>query len=162
VTLRRVREAAGVSTRRVPRNPEASSYFTSGHISLVEAGRTAPSSELIEAYVELGGNRAELRSLYEQMLTATRTAARERRSGRPPERRQTPPTCTAEIRDRHDVQQHYVVESEDVHYAFSPTGAIQDVECTVLLRALNAGVKIYYIGFNYPADAMKGRGLRSP
>jgi transposase len=92
--LRATRTRAGISTRLVPKARAVEQvqaaqparvdppYYNSGHISLVEAGASAPSPELIDAYVAMPGSvSAELRSLYEQMLAATPEAGRRRRQG---------------------------------------------------------------------------------
>ncbi|HST66914.1 MAG TPA: helix-turn-helix transcriptional regulator [Mycobacteriales bacterium] len=157
--LRATRDKAGISTRQVPRpgpGPADRPYYSSGHISLVEAGSTAPSPELIEAYAAMpGGSRAELRSLYEQMLTTTREAARRRRQGEVsvPAR---PPRDLTEVGDRTDVQEHYFVVSTEVEHRFGPGGAITEVVTTIGLRARRPGVLLYYTGFSYPADLRPG------
>jgi hypothetical protein len=161
--LRATRTRAGISTRSVPKTPPAGwaaadpPYYSSGHISLVEAGATAPSPELVEAYAAMpGAGRAELRSLHEQMLAATREAARRRRQGSDTPPGPVPPQDMGEVSSRHDVQQHYVIVSTEADYRFGPSGAIRDVVCTVALRARAAGVRLYYTGFSYPADQRPG------
>lgn len=164
-SLRATRERAGVSTRAVAKTrraaavepPSAPAYYSSGHISSVEAGATAPSPELIEAYAALPGSDAgQLRSLHERMLTATRAAARRRREGGEPQSEAIPPRSMEEVGDRHDVQRHYVVVATEAEYRFGPTGAVREVEVTVAVRATVPGVRMYYTGFNYPADQRRG------
>jgi hypothetical protein len=155
IALRRVRLAAGVSTRQVPKAPNSDAFFSSGHISLVEAGATAPSPELVEAYALLGGDRAELLSRYHQLLAASQDAARARRQGHQPGL-PIPPTSIQAVRDRHDVQQHYVVISHRAEHVFGPNRAITEVIYTVTLRALTPGVCMYYSGHSYPADQRAG------
>jgi hypothetical protein len=158
LALRTARTRAGISTRRVPKDPLGGAYFSSGHISQVEAGATAPSPELIEAYLAMPGSpAAEIRPLYEQMLAATREAGRRRRGGgggggsHP-----VPPQDPAEVTSRHDVQQHYLVASTEAHYRFGAGGGISEVLDTVTLRAKTPGVRLYYTGFSYPADQRPG------
>ncbi len=153
--LRRVRTAAGASTRKIPKTPDRKTFFSSGHISLVEAGATAPSPELVEAYAGLGGDRTELLSLYLQMLATVQDAARARRQGRqagPP----VPPVALQDVHSRHDVQQHYLVISHRAEHTFTQNGTIQEVSYTVALRALTPGVRLYYSGHSYPADQRAG------
>lgn len=154
--LRRTRIAAGVSTRQVPKTSNLDAYFSSGHISLVEAGATPPSAELVEAYARLGGNNAELMPLYLQMLTASQQAARTRRQGSVDGARSRPPATMAEVRDRLDVQRHYVVVSHQAHYLYGPTGAIREVMFRIALRARNPGVRLYFSGHSYPSDQRTG------
>lgn len=59
--LRRVREAAGRTTRDIQK-PDGS-FYGSGSISNVEGGYSAPSVELIKAYARLGGSYADLMTL---------------------------------------------------------------------------------------------------
>lgn len=155
--LRATRTRAGISTRQVPKSPRGQEHFSSGHISLVESGRTAPSPELIDAYLTMPGcEPAEVRLLFEQMQVAAREAGRQRRrpGGDAPGPR--PPRDMAEVASRHDIQPHYVVVSTEADYRFGPTGAIREVLCTVLLRAKTPGVRLYYSGFSYPADQRPG------
>jgi hypothetical protein len=167
--LREVRKRAEVSTRQVPKNGPAGSYYSSGHISLVESGATAPSPELIEVYLTFlaradregdaaggAGASTELRQLYDQMQAATREAGRLRRQGGGEGAASRPPQHMDEVGTRHDVQQHYVAPSTEAHYRFGPTGAIRAVVCTVTLRARTPGVRLYYSGFSYPADQRRG------
>jgi hypothetical protein len=163
--LRATRERAGISTRAVekirtatpPERAPAPQYFSSGHISSVEAGLTAPSPELIEAYGALpGSDPGQLRSLHERMVDSTRAAARRRRQGDTAKPGSPPPRSMEEVGDRHDVQRHYVVVATEAEYRFGPTGAIREVKVTVALRATTDGVGMYYTGFNYPADQRRG------
>ena len=161
--LKATRSRAGISTRMIPKNwpgrpaDAGSPYYSSGHISLVEAGATAPSPELIDAYVAMPGSvSTELRSLYEQMLAATREAGRRRRQGGEAVPAAPPPRDLDDVRTRHEVQQHYVVVSTRTQYRFGPNGAIRDAACTVALRARNPGVRLYYTGFSYSADQRPG------
>lgn len=163
LALRTTRNNAGVSTRSVGKpqpaaagGPEAA-HYSSGHISLVEAGATAPSPELIEAYAAMpGSDGGQLRLLYEQMLAATREAGRRRRQGGEAGPAAVPPRSMDEVGGRHDVQQHYAIVSTDADYRFGPTGAVREVVVTVALRARTPGVRLYYTGFNYPADQRTG------
>lgn len=155
--LRATRTRAGISTRLVPKNQPERPHYSSGHISLVESGATAPSPELIEAYLAMPEcDSTEIRSLYEQMQAATRDAGRRRRQGGGGAASQRPPRDMGEVGSRHDVQQHYLVASTEASYRFGPTGAIRDVVCTVTLRARTPGVRLYYSGFSYPADQRTG------
>lgn len=154
--LRRTRIAAGISTRRVAKPDGSGTYFSSGHISLVEAGATPPSAELVEAYAAFG-NKTELSSLYLQMLAASQHAARTRRQGLRKDVTQAgPPRAMDEVRDRHDVQRHYIVVSNQAEYLYGPTGAIREAICTITLRARTAGVRLYYSGHSYPSDQRTG------
>jgi hypothetical protein len=153
--LRRAREASRRSTRQVPRLNPDHPYFSSGHISLVEHGRTAPSPELIDAYVCLASNGAELRALYEQMLAASQESNRRRRGDHLPDER-LPPQHLDEVTDRHDVQQHYIVEATEAHYIFDESGTVVEVDTTVNIRARTAGVHLYYTGYTYQADQRPG------
>ncbi|HEV7658187.1 MAG TPA: hypothetical protein VGP36_26100 [Mycobacteriales bacterium] len=151
-SLRATRTRAGISTRQVPKGQV---YFSSGHISLVEAGATTPSPELIESYVAMPGSvSVEIYALYEQMVAASRNAARRRRQGGEPAA--GPPRDMTEVGGRQDVQRHYHVASTRAHYEFGPTGAIRDVVCEIALTANSPGVRMYYTGFNYPADQRPG------
>jgi transcriptional regulator with XRE-family HTH domain len=153
--LRQAREASGCSTRQVPRLNLEHPYFSSGHISLVEHGRTAPSPELIDAYVGLAANGAELRALYEQMLAASQESNRRRRGDDLPDDR-LPPQHLNEVSDRHDVQRHYIVETSQAHYVFDERGAVKEVNTTVSIRARTAGVRLYYTAYTYQADQRPG------
>lgn len=163
--LRATRVRAGTSTRAVVKAGSAAAgasraapaYYSSGHISLVEAGMTAPSPELIGVYAAMSGSDpGQLRSLHERMLTATRAAARRRREGGDPEPEAVPPRSMEDVGGRHDVQRHYVVVATEAEYRFGPTGAVREVVVTVAMRATAAGVLLYYTGFNYPADQRTG------
>ena len=155
--LRATRTRAGVSTRLVPKNQLEQPYYSSGHISLVESGATAPSPELIEAYLGMPGcDSTEIHSLYEQMQAAPRDAGRRRRQGGGDDAAPRPPHDMSEVDSRHDVQQHYLVVSTKASYRFGPAGAIRDVVCTVTLRARAPSVRLYYSGFSYPADQRPG------
>jgi hypothetical protein len=163
--LRATRERAGVSTRAVAKvrsaaageSPIAPGHYSSGHISSVEAGATAPSPELIEAYAALPcADPGQLRSLHERMVAATRAAARRRREGVETEPEAIPPRSMEDVGDRHDVQRHYVVVATEAEYRFGPTGAVREVEITVAIRATADGARMYYTGFSYPADQRTG------
>lgn len=166
VALRATRDRARISTRSVAKTGSAAdagesepapAYYSSGHISLVETGVTAPSPELIEAYAAMpGSDPGQLRSLHERMLAATRAAARRRREGGGPDPVAVPPRSMEEVDGRHDVQRHYVVVATDAEYRFGPTGAVREVVVTVELRATAVGVLLYYTGFSYPADQRTG------
>lgn len=151
--LRAAREGAGLTTRQIPK--DASRCYSSGHISLVEAGAVAASPELVTSYTDIGGNGAELRSLHEQALTATRDAGRLRRQG-PLETVAAPPQDPRTVQDRREVQRHYIVVAHDARYAFAPSGAIVDLVCTVRVRAKASGVRLYHAGFAYPTDPRPG------
>jgi transcriptional regulator with XRE-family HTH domain len=153
--LRRTRLQAGVSTRRLPKIDGSGTYFSSGHVSLVEAGATPPSAELVEAYAALG-NRAELMSLHLQMLAESQHAARTRRQGTREGTGAGAPKSMREVRDRRDVQRHYIVVSNHAEYLYGPAGAIREVRCTIALRARTAGVRLYYAGHSYPSDQRTG------
>jgi len=154
--LRRARAASGRSTRQVPRLNLDHPYFSSGHISLVEHGRTVPSPELIDAYVALAANGAELRALYEQMLAASQESSRRRRRGDDLPDDRLPPQHLNEVSDRHDVQQHYIVETSKADYVFDERGAVKEVNTTVSIRARRAGVRLYYTAYTYQADQRPG------
>jgi transcriptional regulator with XRE-family HTH domain len=62
--LRRVRHAAGTSTRAVSK--AAGGFHGSGHIANVEGGYTAPSLALIKAYARLGGRYVDLVTLLDR------------------------------------------------------------------------------------------------
>lgn len=153
--LRRVRQAAGVTTRQVPKAGGSETFYTSAHISLVESGATAPSLDLIEGYVRIGGDSAELRSLYHQAEAAATAADRRRRLGdSTPE--PLPPRDGASVEDRDEVQRHYVVVAQEMHYRFNPDGSIQDCRALVRVRAKSPAVRLCYVGFIYPADQRPG------
>ena len=154
--LQRAREARGLSTRKIPRPNPQHPYFSSGHISLVENGHTAPSPELIEAYISLTGKSTELRSLYQQMLAASQESGRRRRQGVHTIPETVPPRRVGEVTSREDVQQHYLVEVNDAHYTFDGRGAIEDVHCAITLRAKTPNTGLYYAGHTYAADRRPG------
>jgi transcriptional regulator with XRE-family HTH domain len=153
--LRRVRTARGVSTRHVRKQPAGDDCFSSGHISLVENGRTVPSPELIDAYVRLAGDGARLRTLYAQMLAASASAGRRRRAG-PTACGIAAPQDLAEVTSRAELQQHYLVERNIAEYQFGPEGAIASVNHAAYLRATSPSVRIYCAGHSYPADSRPG------
>jgi len=153
--LRRVRMARGVSTRHVRKQPAGDDCFSSGHISLVENGRTVPSPELIDAYVRLAGDGARLRTLYAQMLAASASAGRRRRAG-PEACGIAAPHDLAEVTSRAELQQHYLVERNIAEYKFGPDGAISSVDHAAYLRATSPSVRIYCAGHSYPADSRPG------
>jgi len=153
--LRRIRKASGVSTRQVRKPYSTQGYFSSGHISLVENGRTVPSPELIDAYAELAEDGTRLRALYAQMQAAAASAARQRRGGAG-QSETPPPQSLAEVSSREEIQQHYVVERHEAEYWFSATGAITSVHFTVALRAVSPNVRLYCSGHQYGADLRPG------
>jgi len=151
--LRVAREGAGLTTRQIPK--EDSRFYSSGHISQVEAGAVAASPELVSSYTDIGGDGAELRSLHEQALAATKDAGRLRRQG-PHAEAAAPPRDPHAVNDRREVQRHYVVVAHDARYVLAPSGAIGDLVCTVRIRAKASGVRLYHAGFSYPTDARPG------
>lgn len=155
--LRRVRLAAGISTRRVPKVHDSSEYFSSGHISLVESGVTTPSRELVEAYANFSSDKATLTTLYLQMIDASREAGRARRLGHESSKAQeVAPTSVAQVRERNDVQRHYIAVSNRAEYTFGADGVISDVLLTMALRARSPGVRLLYGGHSYPSDPRSG------
>lgn len=152
--LRLARVTARLTTRQIPK--DGTKFYSSGHISLVEAGAVAASPELVDAYVDAGGDGTELRALHEQALAATRDAGRVRRQGRPAQVATRPPREASAVRDRREVQQHYVVVAQDASYTFSPSRAIRELVCTVRIRAKVSGVCLYHAGFAYPTDQRPG------
>jgi transcriptional regulator with XRE-family HTH domain len=153
--LRRIRKARGVSTRQVRKLYTTEDYFSSGHISLVENGRTVPSPELIDAYADLADDATRLRALYAQMLAASASAARQRRGGVGPAVI-TAPQHLDEAASREEIKQHYVVERHEASYWFKPTGAIAFVDFSIALRAVSENVRLYYTGHQYAADHHPG------
>lgn len=153
--MRKARETAGLSTRRMPKD-ESGDFYSSGHISLAEAGAVAPSLELVDTYARVGGGMAELRSLYQQVTAATRMAGRRRRQGSELDAGAWPPRDALATLDRHEVQEHYVVVSQEAQYSFTGTGAIRALVCTVQLRAKVPGVCLYHAAFAYPTDQRAG------
>jgi transcriptional regulator with XRE-family HTH domain len=153
--LQRIRKAAGVSTRQVQKPYSAQEYFSSGHISLVENGRTVPSPELIDAYAKMVTDSAPVRALYVQMLAASASAARQRRGGTGGN--ETPaPQALAEVTTREEIQEHYVIERHVAEYSFDSGGAITWVDFKVVLRAISEGVRLYCCGHQYGADPRPG------
>src|SRR5260370_30065428 len=155
--LRRIREQTQVSTRKVPQ--ASGRYYSGGHISQVENGAVPPSPELVDAYANMaaqGTDRAELRWLYRQMVDASKQAGLRRRGTAAKPASAGPPQQLAQISDRRDVQQHYVVVDYDAHYAFDLGGVIREVTCAVTLRAKSPRVRYYYSGFTYPTDIRPG------
>jgi len=153
--LAAVRIAAGISTRNVPKPGAAAGLYNSGHISWVEHGRTPPSRALVEQYVAMPGDNAHLRSLYLQMLAATREASHQRSSGGQGGVGRPPDGFHAGL-SRTDVQEHYLVSRHLADYQFAPNGAIESTACAVDIRAKHPGVTLYYAGFNYTADPRRG------
>lgn len=152
--LRAARLEAKVSTRRVVRAHPEYEYFSSGHISLVEHGRTTPSPELIDSYAEFATDRAALLALYEQMLAASRDLGRQKRGAS--RHAADPPKRLENVQGRSDVQEHYIVESNESQYDFGAAGELLQVNCSVLLRAKRPGVTMYYAGHSYAADQRQG------
>jgi hypothetical protein len=87
---------------------------------------------------------------------ATRNAGRIRRQGRHAEPIAQPPRDASAVRDRRQVQQHYVVIAQNAWYCFASSKAISDVVCTVRIRAKAPGVRLYHAGFSYPTDQRQG------
>ncbi len=137
--------------------PEAAnSYFSSGHISLVENGRTVPSPELIDAYVRLAEDSTLVRALQAQMLGAAASAGRQRRVGAAAPLTALAPQDLSEVKSREDVQRHYVVERHEASYDFDTAGAIAQVDFVISLRATSPDVRLYLSGHSYPADPQPG------
>ena len=153
--LRRIRRVSGVRTRQVRKLYTTQDYFSSGHISLVENGRTVPSPELIDAYADLAEDATRLRALYAQMLAASASAARQRRGGPAPAATAAPQSLD-EAGSREEIKQHYVVERHEAEYWFQPTGAIEFVDFAITLRAVSEDVRLYYTGHQYAADHHPG------
>lgn len=148
--MKRTRHAQGLSTRQIP-------GFVTGHISNVENGYTPPSPELVEKYIELGGNGVELRSLYKQMLAASEAAGRLRRQRATPAPSETlAPQSVEEVGSHEEVQRHYVTDTDQVTYIFNGDGVIEDVQHSIALRALTPNVRLYYAGHSYAADRRPG------
>jgi len=154
--LRSTREQAGRTTRNVPKPGRPAAFYSTGHISQVEAGVTAPSPELVEVYASMTADAAPLHAAFEQMRASTQRAARTRRADGALEGPPGPPRSVKEVNDRRDVQRHYVVISHDADYRFAETGSISDVRCSASIRAKDEGVVLYYAGFSYPADQRPG------
>jgi hypothetical protein len=154
--LQQAREAAGITTRNVPRDNAEHPFFSSGHISLVENGRTPPSSELIDSYARFSGNGAELRALHSLAQASSAAAGRRRRQGRSAEAVVPPPRSSVDVKHRDDLQKHYVVVSNDAEYTFNEKAAISAAVFTVTLRPKSDGVLLYYAGHSYPSDQRKG------
>ncbi len=150
--LRHARESAGLTTRSVPKGD---GFYSSGHISLVEAGAVAASPELVETYGEFGKCAPELRALLELADAARQAAGRSRRQGGRP-RLSAPPQDPAEVTHRHQVQEHYTVLTQETDYRFDTTGAIAEMTCSAAIRAKTPGVRLAYSGFTYPADPRPG------
>lgn len=152
--LRAARLAAGLSTRRITRAHPDFEYFSSGHISLVEHGRNTPSPELVDAYASFAPDRATIVALYEQMLAEAQELSRQKRGAA--RHVKQPPTRLDEVAGRRDVQDHYIVESNEAHYVFGTSGELERVDCVVLLRATRPDVTMYYAGHSYAADPRTG------
>jgi hypothetical protein len=153
--LRRVREANGATNRKVPKPGTGKPYFSSGYISQVEAGTVTSSTDLIDGYIALGGDHAELRALYAQVQAAVQESGRTRRRGGDAAPEQ-PPQRIEDVIVHEDVQRHYVTESDDASYAFTGGGTIETVEHIVTIRAKVPNVRLYYAGHRYGADRQPG------
>jgi hypothetical protein len=155
--LHRMREAAGLTTRQIPKPDPQHPFYSSPHISLVERGCAVPSHELIDAYVGIaGGHRQELLALLSQAAAASRLAANARRRGLTIEPTDAPPQVVSPELTRQDVQRHYSVVFNNATYLFDSNGCINQVICKVALRALSPDTALCYAGFSYPADTRRG------
>lgn len=154
--LRRCREDLGLNTRQIPRGTVSGKYFMSGHISNVENGHTAPSEELVETYIELGGDGTLLRSLYRQMRASSDELGRGRRRVGEPASQVLPPQDARQVADHNDVQKHYFVEANEAHCIFDGRGVITEFRCVATIRARTDGVRLYYTGHTYSSDRRPG------
>jgi hypothetical protein len=154
--LRKAREVAGINTRTVPKPHGKKPYYSPGHISLVENGRTAPSPELIRTYASFATvEAAKLTTLYDQAM-AERSEAGRRRRGIQSDHDAPMPTDAESIPDRWQVQQNYLVEVNTADCTFDERGVMREATCTAALRATSPDVRLAYAGHGYPADPRPG------
>lgn len=147
---------AKLSTRKIPKPDDPAKFFESGHISNVENGFVAPSEELVDVYVRLGGDGTRLRTLFRQMRAAAEQAgARRRRQSADASDLEAPQTLD-EITDHREVQKHYFVESQQAHSTFDSRGVLQEFRCVVRLKATAPGARLYYTGHMYESDRRPG------
>jgi hypothetical protein len=138
--LRSARLAAGLTTRDVP--------FSSGHVSNVEGGHVTPSQDYLDVFIDVGADRqlAEgLLAAIDRQATAERDAQRRALRGEPARMTTAPQAVDSRTRAA-DVRRHYSVDSYDVEFVFSGTGAIREVSSRVALRAVSDEVFYYYAG----------------
>lgn len=156
--LRRVRKAAALTTHQVPSPQGDGQYMNDGHVSLYERGMKAPSSELVEIYINMAGtdDAAELRYLYKLMQVAAEDKRQRQRLGGVQAPETVPPRRADDVSSREQVQRHYVTAVNDTTYLFNGAGALEQVDCAVTIRALRPDVYLYYTGFNYIADQRQG------
>ncbi|WP_133977328.1 hypothetical protein [Kribbella voronezhensis] len=123
----------------------------------MENGHTAPSEELVEAYIALGGDGALLRSLYRQMRAATDDMARGRRQGSQSEPLElAPPRDMSQVTDHSEVQRHYFVEANEAYCTIDGRGVIEEFKCVAVIRAVTPGTRMYYTGHTYSSDRRPG------
>lgn len=155
--LRNSRSSLGLTTRQIERVGAEDSYYQSGHISNVENGHTAPSPELIDAYIAAGADPLTLRSLYRQMREESSDRGRDRRRvNREVVALPAPPQDARAVTQHHEVQDHYFLESSRADCTFDERGVIREFELAVMIRARTDGVRLYYSGHAYSTDRRPG------
>lgn len=146
--LRRTRSGRGLTTRDLA--------YSSGHISNVEGGHVTPSSDLLEAYIALGADRAALMPILDAIRHESERARQQHRRSRKPARRPAPVTVDdATLSD--DIRSHYVVERYDLEFRFTARGSIASVHSTVAITAVSPGVTLYYTGHSADGSGRPGR-----
>lgn len=149
--LKRIRTAGGKSQRDL-HGPKGS-----GHASNVENGYTQPSWEFIEKYLELGGDRRHLRSLYELSRTESDEHKAEQRRGSQPGPTR-PPVAPQEIGKLgyQELRRHYTVETREECYAFDDKGVVTTVRCRCAIRANSLQTVLLCGVHSYDADLRPG------
>ncbi len=149
--LQRLREGAGVKNRDIP-------GFSTGQVSNVESGCTAPSRDFVDTYIRLFGEGARIEALYEQMRrTAERKKQEQLRSRRSNAREPSrPPQSLDEVSTREDVMKHIAVEAHEAYCILGSAGAIEEMWSVISIRAKSPSVRLYYAGHFYDADPRPG------
>ena len=145
--LRAARKSARATTRSV-------GGYSSGHISNVENGYTAPSSELVDYYITNFGDSRRLRAAYLSMKEGGELRRRQHRS-KVNEVTEQPRVVTADS-SKEDVYTTYRLVQREESYRIDARGVIEELTAIITVVPTQASEPLYLTEYTYPTDRQRG------
>jgi hypothetical protein len=144
--LRATRQKAGKTMREVG--------YSSGHISNVENGRVVPSPDLIDVYIEMGGDSGRLHAALSEVKEESEARKRNHRGKAPAKDDSRRPITLESPVD--EIASSYRTDYVEHFYRFNEHGIINEFTAIVTVTPLQ-GDAIYYTFYqDYYADQRPG------
>ena len=145
--LRRIREAADKTTREI-------GDYSSTQISMAERGLSGASKELIEEYVKIGGDRASLLTMLDDVRQASEEHERKKRLKRHGRNIATPQILPDA--NPMEIRRTYRIDLMDDFYPFNANRVPAAIDHMIRVRALTPDVNYFVMSYAYNVDKRPG------